>query len=539
MGSESRKFPRVPRTQLLAGPQAVTASGSALIQQRQVRQGAGPLSSAMRVGGALLRTLQHRLRSSSSSFLPQLPPPSFLPLFRTTATSARRTPHVPAAPAFPVADLLVRSGFPAEFLADFTAKNPYVLSLDPSGCEKCVSKLFSFGLSRESLASVLFSNPGVLEPRRLGKIEAVFAVVEDFDNSSAIMRKVLEFSGRLSMEPCDVRENIGFLRSCGISEFLIPHLLEESPWLVFLDRRLELEPSAGIMRDVGMRSETITRILIDFPQLFKLGARQIASRVNYLKGIGFRAEEIDSIVGDFPAILKFGVEDRLKPLISEMRDLGFGFLEIKKAAIEDPRIFQIEAGGELSRCVNLLKKLKCRLPIKEKILDNGVLRASVEVKLRIDCLCRSGLSHRDAFKLLWREPRIIIYDLEDVQKKINFLTDEIGDPISLLVEVPEYLGVNLERQIIPRYKVVQWLRSHGGLGIEVGLKDLVKSSRHKFYNFFVKPYPECERIFGKMNREAVPRSRPAVELSQLLKPQKYKECEKDSENIKMFMKSLV
>ncbi|CAN6480914.1 unnamed protein product [Victoria cruziana] len=497
----------------------------------------------MRVGGVVLpRVLQRRLRLSSTFCLlaaPQLPPLSLFPLARTAATSVRRTPHVPTAPGLPVADLLERSGFPAEFLADFTRKNPHVLSLDPSGCEKCVSTLFSFGLSREALASVLLSNPGVLEPRRLGKIEAVFDAVKEFDNYSAIMRKVLEFSGRLSIEPADVRENIGFLRSCGVSEFLIPHLLEESPWLVFLDRRLQLEPGVGIMREAGMGDETITRILIDFPQLFKLGARQLASRVNYLKSIGFGTGEIDSIVGTFPGVLKFGVEDRLKPLISELRKLGFGFLEIKKAALKDPRIFLIEAGGELSRCVNLLKNLKCRLPIKEKILDDGVLGASIEVKLRVDCLCRSGLTNSDAFKLLWREPRIITYDLADIQKKIDFLTDKTGFPISVLVEVPEYLGINLERQFIPRYKVVQWLRSHGGLGIEVGLKDLVKPSRHKFYNFFVKPYPECERIFGKMNRETVRSSRPEVELSQLLKPQKYKECDNDSENIKMFMKSLV
>uniref|UniRef100_J3NDI5 Uncharacterized protein n=1 Tax=Oryza brachyantha TaxID=4533 RepID=J3NDI5_ORYBR len=77
----------------------------------------------------------------------------------------------------------------------------------------------------------------------------------------------------------------------------------------------------------------------------------------------------------------------------------------------------------------------------------------------------------------------------------------MGFEIGWLVQYPEFLGVNLERWIVPRHNVVEHLRSIGGLGDPIEMKHYVRFSRRRFYNMFVKPYPECERIFGGEVRE--------------------------------------
>ncbi|KAF8399616.1 hypothetical protein HHK36_015485 [Tetracentron sinense] len=137
--------------------------------------------------------------------------------------------------------------------------------------------------------------------------------------------------------------------------------------------------------------------------------------------------------------------------------------------------------GELSRCLEMLRALKCRIAIKEKILSKGHFRAEFEVKLRVDCFYRHELIRREAFKVLEREPRSIIYQLVDIEKKIEFLVHKMGFSIGCLIEVPEYLGINFEKQIIPRYNGIEYLRSKGGLSSEVGLKGLIKPSRLREY----------------------------------------------------------
>ncbi|KAF5205486.1 Transcription termination factor mterf15 protein [Thalictrum thalictroides] len=81
---------------------------------------------------------------------------------------------------------------------------------------------------------------------------------------------------------------------------------------------------------------------------------------------------------------------------------------------------------------------------------------------------------REAFKVVYKKPRVILYDLEDIEKKIEFLKLKMGFSIDCLVEVPEYLGVNFDKQIVLRYNVLEYLRSKGGLGCEVGLKGMIK-----------------------------------------------------------------
>ncbi|KHN19604.1 hypothetical protein glysoja_032379 [Glycine soja] len=90
------------------------------------------------------------------------------------------------------------------------------------------------------------------------------------------------------------------------------------------------------------------------------------------------------------------------------------------------------------------------------------------------------------------------------------------------VDVPKFLGVNFEKQIVPRYNVVECFRGKGAIGFEVGLKDLVMPSRLRFYNLYVKLYQECEKIYGRLKGcgGEVRRKHP-VGLWKLFKPEKF------------------
>ena len=131
------------------------------------------------------------------------------------------------------------------------------------------------------------------------------------------------------------------------------------------------------------------------------------------------------------------------------------------------------------------------------------------------------------------------YEIEDIEKKIEFLVHRMKFDVLWLVDVPEYLGVNFEKQIVPRYNVIEYLRSKSGLGDEVGLKRLIKLSRLRFYNLYVKPYPECEKMFGRFAGGIEDENQHPVGMWKLFKPKKYPESKEDLKNIKSFMESLV
>ncbi|CAL4899331.1 unnamed protein product [Urochloa decumbens] len=121
----------------------------------------------------------------------------------------------------------------------------------------------------------------------------------------------------------------------------------------------------------------------------------------------------------------------------------------------------------------------------------------------------------------------------------GFLVSTMGFEVRWLVQYPEFLGVNLDRWIIPRHNVVDHLKSVSGLGDRVEMKHYLRFSRRRFYNMFVKPYPACERIFGGMvrEREEMVRRQHPMGLWKLFTPVKHERTEEVT-NMKLLVGSL-
>ncbi|KAI7737653.1 hypothetical protein M8C21_022315 [Ambrosia artemisiifolia] len=331
----------------------------------------------------------------------------------------------------------------------------------------------------------------------------------------------------------DIETSLKILSSFNPSNNFIISTVYNCPRSVLeVSRKFDLYPDDGFR----FSSATVTRVLEEFPMVITMSEEQIWNKVEFLLGLGIHRSKIDYVIRMYPGILGFGVKNRLEPLIGEFVEMGFKFSEIRDEIVTNPEILRSEV-GELSKCLRMLNGLKCRVGIKEKIFSDGAFRASYNVKLRIDCLHKHGLSYRDVFSVVWREPRVVLYDLDEIDKKIEFLVNVMKFDVCCLVDVPEYLGVHFEKQIVPRYNVIGYLRSKGGVGDEVGLRSLVKFSRLRFYNLYVKPYPECEKIYGRFADVKVRQGHPEG-LWKLFKPPKYSDSKEDVKNIRSFMEQL-
>ncbi|KAL6623241.1 hypothetical protein ACP70R_033120 [Stipagrostis hirtigluma subsp. patula] len=253
---------------------------------------------------------------------------------------------------------------------------------------------------------------------------------------------------------------------------------------------------------------------------------------------GITAAESASLLRRFPGA---HTHHRLGRLLDELRGLRLPGGEIRSALESDPDGLLAMDPGEPTRLLELLHDLRCRKAVKDQVLAHGALRAAVAARRRVELLHARGLRRRDALSVLAREPRAILYGLEDVERKVEFLVNTMGFEIGWLVQYPEFLGVNLDNWIVPRHNVVEHLRSVGGLGDPIEMKHYVRLSRRKFYNMFVKPYPECERIFGgpvRESEEKMMRRRHPTGLWKLFTPTKHERTQDDVMNMKLFVEPL-
>ncbi|KAL8516832.1 hypothetical protein ACS0TY_015186 [Phlomoides rotata] len=395
-------------------------------------------------------------------------------------------------------NLFHRYAFPPSELPDFLKTNEFLLDSHPSEIEKSFRILMSLNPSQDFLVSTVTDCPRVLHLEFLEKWHLGIKQLGIYGITSMAIKNILQIARKSGLNPDGVYRCINSLKGLGFSE------------------------------------GTITRVLETMPMVITWSQDKTWGKVELLRGIGIQTREIDKVLSLFPGILAFGVENRLKPLVDEFTDLGFSLRDVRREVVREPRILSFE-NGELTQCLEMLRSLKCRASIKENIFRNGEFRAGYETKLRVDCLREHGLMYRDAFTVLWKEPRVILYKVEDMEKKIEFLIRKMMFDIECLVEVPEYLGVSFDKQIVPRYNVIEYLRGKGGIGDEMGLRNLVKLSRLRFYNMYVKPYPECEEIYGRL---AVVKNRHPAGMWKLFRPKQYQETDDDVANIKSFVKSL-
>jgi hypothetical protein len=252
---------------------------------------------------------------------------------------------------------------------------------------------------------------------------------------------------------------------------------------------------------------------------------------------GLTPTESTSLIRRLPAT---HCHHRLGRLLQELAGLRIPGAEIKAVLASDPDGLLAMDPGELTRLLELLGELRCRKAVKEQVLARGALSAAVAARRRVELLHARGLTRREALRVLTAEPRAMVYPLEDVERKVNFLGNKMKFEVAWLVQYPEFLGVNLDNWIIPRHNVVEHLRSIGGLGDPVEMNHYVRFSRQRFYNMFVKPYPECERIFGGLVREErnETRRRHPTGLWKLFTPVKHERSKEDVENMKLVMESL-
>lgn len=435
----------------------------------------------------------HITKSSISFGIPQFPNRFFQSLSRPPPSHHENINSL--------SNLFRRYGFPPSEFPGFIRKNEFLQSSCPREIENSFKILLSLNPSREFLVSTVTGCPRVLQLTFLENWNEGIKQLDFHNITSIAIRNILEIALKFGLGPDDVFACVECLKGLGFSEATITRVLETVPMVIMSVQECEF-------RD----------------------------KVEFLTGIGICGSDIDRLIGLFPSVLAFGMDTRLKPLLDEFVDLGFSLTDVRREVVREPKVLGLE-NGELSQCLEMLRSLKCRVAIKENIFRDGEFRAGYRVKLRVDCLRKSGLTYRDAFTVLWKEPRVILYNVEEIEKKIEFLVSKMKFDIQCLVEVPEYLGVNFDKQIVPRFNVIEYLRSKGGLGDEVGLRKFVKLSRLRFYNMYVKPYPECEKIYGRFAGNSVVQSRHPVGLWKLLRPQKYPESEDDVKNIKSFMDS--
>ncbi|XP_057830338.2 transcription termination factor MTEF1, chloroplastic [Cryptomeria japonica] len=196
-----------------------------------------------------------------------------------------------------------------------------------------------------------------------------------------------------------------------------------------------------------------TKALRDNPSVLRASLSSIKDVVGYLKQMGILYKDFRKILGMCPQILTLNVNKDLVPVFSFFFEVKISRKDIRKSICRCPKLLICSVSEQLRPTLYYLKKLGCVIDCSNTVL----LVSSVEKSFvpKLEYLQSLGFSYKEAVEMVVRAPNIFRASVENnLQPKIDFLTNEMGRKVKELLDFPQYFGFSLEKRIKPRHMLL-------------------------------------------------------------------------------------
>jgi len=221
-----------------------------------------------------------------------------------------------------------------------------------------------------------------------------------------------------------MEEVLELLKGCGLTTpAQIRGVVLRNPRFLFLSAERYLKPK---LRFLGtfMKKEDIAKLLFIEANIFNSSDRKHKSAISVLQNLGIEGEALSELLARLPRLLTVS-EEKVIESFKQVEDLGF-----KKGS----KMFAIA--------------LRSILGLGEENLNR-----------RRQFLISLGFSENEVLDLCRKRPSILCEKEEKVKRNVDFVVNIVGLPLADLVKYPHLFGYRVETRMIPRYRVMEALKS--------------------------------------------------------------------------------
>ncbi|KAL3615538.1 hypothetical protein CASFOL_041199 [Castilleja foliolosa] len=410
---------------------------------------------------------------------------------------------------FDVACALAGMGFPWSKLGLLCKDGFFIFESDPSDLERKFNEIKNaFGFNSVIIISICLAFPRVLHID--GEMDSLLSDLKilflDYDLWSSVE------GGNVDDVFC-ICLKIKSFYDLGCEMGKIGELMGRSKTVFIEHTKEDLISKFDFFCKLDVRKDEIGIFLLSRPEIFgfDLGNR-VVSVSGFLEQLGLRENELELLQQNYPHV--FG-NNKVAYLPNVMRSLNLGewFFEKMRNGYHPllatctivccPDEFDIHYKESLIRLrtkrthVHAMKKLNFLHSIgfgenKFAVEALPFLSSSKNhLHQRFDCLLRCGIEYSKLCMIVKLMPKILNQGERSLQKKIEYLCNDIGSSLDYLDVFPGYLCYDLEKRIKPRFKFHKWLMEKGLCQREYSLSTIIACSEKAY----------VERLF-RINRDA-------------------------------------
>jgi mTERF domain-containing protein len=253
----------------------------------------------------------------------------------------------------------------------------------------------------------------------------------------------------------NLEEVLELLKGCGLTTpAQFRRVVLCNPKFLFIRSEINLKSKFGFLRTF-MEEEDISKLVITHARIFDSSENKLKSALSVLQRLGVEGRVLSELVGKQPRLLTTS-EDKVMESFKQAEDLGFK-LGSKMFAVALRSVF-------------------------------GIGKETLE--RRLQCLSSLGFSKQQISEMSNRHPTILGLSDENLKRHADFLVNSAGLTLADLVKYPRMFGFSLEKRVIPRYRVMEALKSMQMLKTKMHFRAIVCLTETRFLDIYVDSNPE-------------------------------------------------
>lgn len=313
----------------------------------------------------------------------------------------------------------------------------------------------------------------------------------------------LSASKHLKFETPDKPDSvIDTFRRYGFPEDKIFKLVKKFPKVLSSNPEKTLLPRLDFFLSRGMSSTELATLFCIIPPLLHRSLENIITPTfNFLSDLLQSNDKAITVAKTYPFIIYHRPESYLQPYVSILRENGIPKSHIASLIYKWPRTVRA-CPIRFRNTVETVKEMG--FDPSKLVFTLAVLARSAQSKSgwekKVGVYKRWGWSDEEVLAAFKRNPWCMMSSEEKIMAVMDFLVNNMGCESSYVAEHPILLLLSLEKRLIPRASVLQFLQSNKLIDEKPNLATLFKYSEKSFLHKFVDGFDEAPQLL-KLYRE--------------------------------------
>ncbi|XP_042426287.1 transcription termination factor MTERF2, chloroplastic-like [Zingiber officinale] len=286
---------------------------------------------------------------------------------------------------------------------------------------------------------------------------------------------------------------LGFLRSRGLDGANIRKLISWRPVLLGCDVETNLAPKFNFLRDMGLSESDVVNVVMRQPFIIWLNVQNtLLPRLKVWESLFGSKEILLKNLRNSGWFFSSNIENVLHPNMKFLRDeCGISEKRVSLVIKFHPSFIMLNpdtlrALVDRVEGIGITRESRMFLWILDVL--HGVSREKFEAHVKL--MNNFGWSNSDFNTAVKKQPSFLKLSTESLLGKMEFLVKDVGIAPLDIAYHPKPLGLSLEKRLIPRFRVMEILKSEGLWNTTDKLHGFFSSSGPYFLQKYVLPYQD-------------------------------------------------